>query len=45
MRGADADRQYNAVEMERILASVVAGDADFVTGSCRLGSQETNDLC
>jgi Glycosyl transferase family 2 len=39
----DADGQYNPAEMERILAPVVAGDADFVTGSRKLGSQETND--
>jgi hypothetical protein len=30
--------------MERVLAPVVAGDADFVTGSRKLGSQETKDL-
>jgi glycosyltransferase involved in cell wall biosynthesis len=40
----DADGQYNAAEIERILAPVVAGEADFVTGSRRLGSQETNDF-
>jgi len=34
----DADGQYNPAEMER-----VAGDADFVTGSRKLGSQETKD--
>jgi hypothetical protein len=39
----DADGQYNPAEMERVLAPVVAGDADFVTGSRKLGSQETND--
>ena len=40
----DADGQYNPAEMERVLAPVVAGDADFVTGSRKLGSQETKDL-
>jgi glycosyltransferase involved in cell wall biosynthesis len=40
----DADGQYNPAEMERILAPVVAGEADFVTGSRRLGSQETKDM-
>ena len=40
----DADGQYNPAEMERVLAPVVAGEADFVTGSRKLGSQETNDL-
>jgi hypothetical protein len=29
--------------MDRVLAPVVAGDADFVTGSRKLGSQETKD--
>jgi len=40
----DADGQYNPDEMDRVLAPVVAGDADFVTGSRKLGSQETKDL-
>jgi glycosyltransferase involved in cell wall biosynthesis len=40
----DADGQYNPAEMDRVLAPVVAGEADFVTGSRRLGSQETRDL-
>jgi hypothetical protein len=39
----DADGQYNPAEMERVLAPVVSGDADFVTGSRKLGSQETKD--
>jgi glycosyltransferase involved in cell wall biosynthesis len=39
----DADGQYNPAEIERVLAPVVDGEADFVTGSRRLGSQETND--
>jgi len=39
----DADGQYNPAEMERVLAPVVAGQADFVTGSRKLGSQETRD--
>ena len=39
----DADGQYNPAEMESVLAPVVAGEADFVTGSRKLGSQETND--
>jgi glycosyltransferase involved in cell wall biosynthesis len=39
----DADGQYNPAEMERVLAPVVAGEADFVTGSRKLGSQETKD--
>ncbi|MGH3191107.1 MAG: glycosyltransferase family 2 protein [Streptosporangiaceae bacterium] len=40
----DADGQYNPAEMERVLGPVVAGEADFVTGSRTLGSQETKDL-
>ena len=39
----DADGQYNPAEMERVLAPVLAGQADFVTGSRKLGSQETKD--
>ena len=39
----DADGQYNPAEMESVLAPVVKGEADFVTGSRKLGSQETND--
>ena len=40
----DADGQYNPAEMERVLGPVVAGEADFVTGSRQLGSQETKDF-
>ncbi len=40
----DADGQYNPAEMDTVLAPVVAGEADFVTGSRRLGSQETKDM-
>jgi glycosyltransferase involved in cell wall biosynthesis len=40
----DADGQYNPAEMATVLAPVVAGEADFVTGSRRLGSQETKDV-
>ncbi|HXZ74545.1 MAG TPA: glycosyltransferase family 2 protein [Streptosporangiaceae bacterium] len=40
----DADGQYNPAEIETVLAPVAAGEADFVTGSRRLGSQETKDL-
>jgi glycosyltransferase involved in cell wall biosynthesis len=39
----DADGQYNPAEIENVLAPVVNGEADFVTGSRRLGSQETKD--
>jgi glycosyltransferase involved in cell wall biosynthesis len=39
----DADGQYNPAEMDAVLRPVVDGAADFVTGSRKLGSQETND--
>jgi glycosyltransferase involved in cell wall biosynthesis len=39
----DADGQYNPAEIERLLAPILAGEADFVTGSRKLGSQETKD--
>jgi glycosyl transferase family 2 len=39
----DADGQYNPAEMERVLGPVLSGEADFVTGSRKLGSQETKD--
>jgi glycosyltransferase involved in cell wall biosynthesis len=40
----DADDQYDPGEIERVLAPVVSGLADLVTGSRKLGSQETQDL-
>ena len=40
----DADGQYNPAEMGTVLGPVAAGEADFVTGSRRLGSQETKDV-
>jgi glycosyltransferase involved in cell wall biosynthesis len=39
----DADGQYNPAEIESLLAPVVEGKADFVTGSRRMGSEETKD--
>jgi glycosyltransferase involved in cell wall biosynthesis len=39
----DADGQYNPAEIEGMLALVVAGKADFVTGSRQLGSAESKD--
>ena len=39
----DADGQYNPAEIGGMLALVVAGKADFVTGSRRLGSAESKD--
>jgi Glycosyl transferase family 2 len=39
----DADGQYNPAEIDTLLGPILAGDADFVTGSRRLGSEETKD--
>jgi glycosyltransferase involved in cell wall biosynthesis len=39
----DADGQYNPLEIESLLAPIVADTADFVTGSRRMGSEETKD--
>jgi glycosyltransferase involved in cell wall biosynthesis len=39
----DADGQYNPAEIEKLMAPILAGQADFVTGSRRLGSEETKD--
>lgn len=39
----DADGQYDPAELERVVAPIAAGDADFVTGSRRLGHELTTD--
>jgi glycosyltransferase involved in cell wall biosynthesis len=39
----DADGQYDAADIPRVLAPVLRGEADFVTGSRVLGHQETYD--
>lgn len=39
----DADGQYDAADVPTVLAPVVAGEADFVIGSRRLGHEETDD--
>jgi glycosyltransferase involved in cell wall biosynthesis len=39
----DADGQYASGDMERVLAPLVAGEADFVSGSRRLGSTTSRD--
>ncbi len=39
----DADGQYDTADFPRALAPVISGDADFVTGSRRLGEQHTYD--
>jgi glycosyltransferase involved in cell wall biosynthesis len=39
----DADGQYNAAEIPALLQPIIDGRADFVTGSRRLGSEETKD--
>lgn len=40
----DADGQWRAADMERVVAPVLAGEADFVNGSRRLGSTANRDL-
>lgn len=39
----DADGQYDAAEIPRLLEPIVEGEADFVSGSRRLGSTEHYD--
>jgi glycosyltransferase involved in cell wall biosynthesis len=39
----DADGQYDPADFEGVLTPVLDGTADFVTGSRRLGGQETRD--
>ena len=39
----DADGQYDMTELPLLLEPLLAGEADFVTGSRRLGRQETTD--
>ncbi len=39
----DADGQWRAADMERVLAPLLAGEADFVNGSRRLGSTANRD--
>jgi hypothetical protein len=39
----DADGQYDLAELPRLLAPLLSGDADFVTGSRRLGADESTD--
>jgi glycosyltransferase involved in cell wall biosynthesis len=39
----DADGQYNPAEIESLMAPILAGRADFVTGSRTKGSEETTD--
>lgn len=40
----DADGQYVAAEIPSLLEPILAGEADFVSGSRRLGSTQKNDL-
>ncbi len=40
---ADGDGQGDPDDLERVLAPVVAGEADFVNGSRRLGATESDD--
>lgn len=39
----DADGQYDSAQIEQVLGPVLRGEADFATGSRRLGRQETYD--
>jgi hypothetical protein len=39
----DADGQYNESEFDRVLEPILAGQADFVNGSRRLGTELTTD--
>ena len=39
----DADGQFDAAEMDRLVEPIVSGRADFVNGSRRLGRAETTD--
>jgi glycosyltransferase involved in cell wall biosynthesis len=39
----DADGQYNPAEIGGLLAPILAGEADFVSGSRTQGSEETKD--
>jgi glycosyltransferase involved in cell wall biosynthesis len=39
----DADGQYDAAEIPRLLEPILAGEADFVSGSRRLGTTEHYD--
>ena len=39
----DADGQYNPAEIPDLLAPILAGEADFVSGSRTQGSEETKD--
>ncbi len=39
----DADGQYEADEIGRVVAPILSGEADFVSGSRRLGSELTTD--
>ncbi|WP_339576069.1 glycosyltransferase family 2 protein [Pseudokineococcus basanitobsidens] len=39
----DADGQYDVADVPAVLAPVLAGEADFVSGSRRLGRQHTRD--
>jgi glycosyltransferase involved in cell wall biosynthesis len=39
----DADGQYNPAEIADLLAPILGGDADFVSGSRTKGSEETKD--
>ncbi len=39
----DADGQYDAGEIDRVIRPILSGEADFVSGSRRLGNELTTD--
>jgi glycosyltransferase involved in cell wall biosynthesis len=39
----DADGQYNPAEIPNLMKPLIAGEADFVSGSRAMGSEETKD--
>jgi glycosyltransferase involved in cell wall biosynthesis len=39
----DADGQYDAADLERVVEPILSGQADFVSGSRRLGTELTTD--
>jgi len=39
----DADGQYEAADMDKVVAPLLSGEADFVSGSRRLGSTTSKD--
>ncbi len=40
----DADGQYEPLEIQRVIEPILSGEADFVSGSRRLGAELTTDV-